>query len=361
MKPKTMMLMVVAISCGLAASYMTSKLLAERTSAQVEEPKVKILTAKIRVPAWVPIKDPEKYFEEKEIPESLAPKKGLREFSKVKDQRLVQALSEGEYVMEDKLVNVEQAGLIAKLPPGMRAIALKVNAESLAGGFVLPGYRVDVVSTTRGQPHDSSSRIILQNMLVLAVDTIANRDNQTNSILGSTVTLAATPEEAQRLSLAAALGELRLTLRTPDDNKIVRLPVAKWEDLGKPIRDGMAGREEEEPVTSVSAPPVPPLPPLPKDAPPPMTLVEKAPEKTPEPPAPPPETHTMIIVTGDYVQKAVFTRDPIEKVWTNGSLSRGAAEAPRRRSPPPASPTPSDKNGTQGQGHIDFEIDEGDF
>ncbi len=179
MKPKTMMLMVVAIGCGLAASYMTSKLLAERNSAQAEEAKVKVIVAKIKVPAWMNIKDPDKYFEEKEIPESIAPKKGVKELSKLKDQRLSQPLSEGEYVLEDKLVNAEQVGLIAKLPPGMRAIALKVNAESLAGGFVLPGYRVDVVSTTRGNTNESVSKIILQNMLVLAVDTIAQRDNQT--------------------------------------------------------------------------------------------------------------------------------------------------------------------------------------
>ncbi len=363
MKPKTMMLMVVAIGCGLAASYMTSKLLAERNTTQEEEPKVKVLAAKIRVPAWVPIKDPDKYFEEKEVPESLAPKKGLHELSKIKDQRLVVGLSEGEYLLEDKLVNVEQAGLIAKLPPGMRAIALKVNAESLAGGFVLPGYRVDVVSTTRGNPHESSSKIILQNMLVLAVDTIANRDGQTNSILGSTVTLAATPEEAQRLSLAAALGELRLTLRTPDDNKIVRLPGAKWDDLGKPTRDAGAGKEEEEPVAVVSAPPVPPLPPLPKDAPPPMSLAEKAPEPPPPPPPPPPapplEKHTMTIVNGDYVQKAVFTRDPVLKVWTNGSLDRGSADAPPRRSPPPPPPpppSPTDEEKSGVRGHVSADI-----
>jgi pilus assembly protein CpaB len=341
MKPKTMMLMIVAVGCGLVASYMTSKLLAERNTTPAEEPKAKILVAKIRVPAWVPIKDPDKYFEEKEIPESVAPRRGLKELSKIKDQRLVQALSEGEYVMEDKLVNVEQAGLIAKLPPGMRAIAIKVNAESLAGGFVLPGYRVDVVSTSRGNPHDSTSRIILQNMLVLAVDTISNRDGQTNSILGSTVTLAATPEEAQRLSLAAALGELRLTLRTPDDNKVVRLPDAKWEDLGKPMRDHPAGKDEEEPVTLVSVPPVPPLPPLPKDAPPPMSLAEKKPEKAPEPPAPPPQTHTLTIVNGDDAQKFKFTFDPIGKVWTNGSLDQGATAVPPRRSPPTTTPAPA--------------------
>lgn len=328
MKPKTMMLMVVAIGCGLAASYMTSKLLADRNNAPPEEPKVKILVAKTRIPAWVPMKEPEKYIEEKDVPESLAPKKALKEMSKIKGQRFLQALSEGEYVLEEKLVNIEQAGLIAKLPPGMRAIALKVNAESLAGGFVLPGYRVDVVSTTRGNPHESSSRIILQNMLVLAIDTIANRDNQTNSILGSTVTLAASPEEAQRLSLAAALGELRLTLRTPDDNKIVRLPTSRAEDLSKPTRDNPGAKNEDEPAAATSAPPVPSLP---KEAVPTLTVTNE-----PAPKAPPPVTHTITIVSGDYVQKAVFTLDPIEKIWTNGSLDgRDDTPSPKR------SPTPS--------------------
>jgi pilus assembly protein CpaB len=331
-----MMLMVVAIGCGLAASYMTSKLLAERNSAQAEEAKVKVVVAKIKVPAWLNLKDPDKYFEEKEIPESIAPKKGVKELSKLKDQRLSQPLSEGEYVLEDKLVNAEQVGLIAKLPPGMRAIALKVNAESLAGGFVLPGYRVDVVSTTRGNANESVSKIILQNMLVLAVDTIASRDNQTTSLLGSTVTLAATPEEAQRLALASNLGELRLTLRAPEDNKIVRLPGSKWEDLGKPTHDNSAGKEDEG-SSVVSAPPVPSLPPLPTNVPPPTSMAQKTPEK-PELPAPAAETHTMTIVTGDYVQKAVFTLDPIQKVWTNGALDNGSDDAPPRRPAPSSSP-----------------------
>jgi pilus assembly protein CpaB len=347
MKPKTMMLMVVAIGCGLAASYMTSRLLAERNNTQTEEAKVNVLVAKTKVPAWVLIKDPDKYFEEREVPESVAPKKALKELSKIKDQRLSVALSEGEYVLEEKLVNPEQVGLIAKLPPGMRAIALKVNAESLAGGFVLPGYRVDVLATTRGNASESSAKIILQNMLVLAVDTIANRDNQTTSMLGNTVTLAATPEEAQRLSLAAAMGELRLTLRTPDDNKIVRLPGSRVEDLSRPTRDPSAANDDEA-TQMVSAPPVPPLPPLPKDPPPPLTP-PKPEVKEPEPP--PLETHTMTIVTGDYVQKARFVFDPIEKVWTSGSLDRNVDDAPPRR-PAPSASTPKPKDGPPTNGPL---------
>jgi pilus assembly protein CpaB len=348
MKPKTMMLMVVAIGCGLAASYMTSRLLAERNNVPAEEARVKILVAKAKVPAWIPIKEPEKYFEEREVPESAVPKRAMKEFKDVKDQRLSQALSEGEFVLTDKLVNSEQVGLIAKLPSGMRAIALKVNAESLAGGFVLPGYRVDVVCTTRGNAAESGSKIILQNMLVLAVDTNANRDPNSTTILGNTVTLAATPEEAQRLSLAQAMGELRLTLRTPDDTKIVRLPGSKWDDLGKPTRDASSFGEAEVGLTP-SAPPVPPLPPLPKEPVAPPTpaepIVQKTPEKEPE--KEPVQTHTLTIISGEFVQKAVFTLDPQDKVWTNGALNRNPDDAPRRSTPnPAAAPDSSDDKPT---------------
>ena len=346
MKPKTMMLMVVAVGCGLAASYMTSRLLAERNATPAEEPKVQVLVAKTKVPAWVSIKEPEKYFEQKELPESAVPKKALKEFQEIKDQRLSQALAEGETVLQDKLVNPEQVGLIAKLPSGMRAIALKVNAESLAGGFVLPGYRVDVVSTLRGGTGESVSKIILQNMLVLAVDTNSARDPNSPSMLGSTVTLAASPEEATKLSLAAALGELRLTLRTPDDNKIVRLPGSKWEDLGKPPRDVAPNPEEE--TSAPSTPPVPQLPALPKDAPAPTIVAQKPPEKEPEPV--PVETHTITIREGEYTRKARFLWDPNEQVWTNGSLDQNIDDPPVRRSAPPpspaASPTPASPDTT---------------
>ncbi len=341
MKPKTMMLMVVAVGCGLAASYMTSRLLAERNNAPSEEAKIKVLVVKEKVPAWIPLKDPEKYFEEREVPESAVPKKALKELNEVKGQRLSQALSEGEFVLPDKLVNAEQVGLIAKLPSGMRAIALKVNAESLAGGFVLPGFRVDVVSTMRGGAAESMSKIILQNMLVLAIDTNANRDPNSPNMLGSTVTLAATPEEAQRLALAGSLGELRLALRTPDDTKIVRLPGSKWDDLGKPTRDASGGKEEDASATT-SAPPVPQLPPLPKDPPPqPEPLAQKTPAKEPEKVKS--QTHTLTIISGEYVQKAVFTLDPVDQVWTNGGLNQNAEDAPLRRSAPPAvTPAPTD-------------------
>jgi RNA polymerase sigma factor (sigma-70 family) len=118
-------------------------------------------------------------------------------------------------------------GLEAVLNPGERAVAIRVDTDALVGGFVTPGSRVDVICTTRGA--ETTSKIILQNMRVLAVDVMSR--GKSDSGLAQTVTLAAKPEEATRLALAATVGELRLALRPKEDTKAVAPVVTRKEDL----------------------------------------------------------------------------------------------------------------------------------
>jgi pilus assembly protein CpaB len=357
MKPKTMILMVVAVGCGLAASYMTSRLLAERSAPAPVDSKVQVVVAKQKVSAMVLIKDPEKYFELKEFPDGLAPKKALRSLDEVKDQRLNKAVTDEEIVTSDHLLNKEQAGMPAELPPGTRAVAIKVNPESLAGGFVLPKTRVDVLFTLRGGPTEALTKVILQDMLVLAVDMVSQRDPQQPTMLGNTVTLAAKPEEASRLALAGQLGELRLTLRALGDNERIRLPASKYGEFDKPIRDGSTSEETQ--VVVAPPPPVPTLPKLESLPPPPEPKVEpKVEPKTepkaepkevvkekpkPEPEEPPVKTHTMVIINGEYVQKAVFVEDPQEG-WKNGTVNR--EDGPPARKPEAAPRAPGKQAGS---------------
>ena len=134
-----------------------------------------MLVAKVRSPGWEPIKEPEKYFEIKMFPRARSRRSRCASFDEVKDQRLNKPLDAERPAMQDDLLTKEQT-VARRQPgcPGMRAIAVKVNAESLAGGFVLPGSRVDVV--LHNAQHRSSSKIVLQSMLVLAVDTQDQRN-----------------------------------------------------------------------------------------------------------------------------------------------------------------------------------------
>ena len=169
MKPKTMILMVVAVVCGLAASYMTSRLLADKgTPPPVNT--VTVLVAKQKINAWTPIKNPEDLFVTKEVPEGTFSPKCITDFKDLKNQALKSPLSEQMPVTKDDLLTEATAGLVAQLKNGQRAMAIRVTPESLVGGFVLPGSKVDIVWTKRRGDGDSSTHIIQQDMLILAVD-----------------------------------------------------------------------------------------------------------------------------------------------------------------------------------------------
>lgn len=231
MKPKTMILMVVAVVCGLAASYMTSRLLADKAPPPPAN-TVTVLVSKQKINAWTPMKKPEDLFVQKEVPEGTYSPKCITDFKDLKNQALKAPLNQDMPVTKDDLLSEQTAGLVAELKNGERAVAIRVNPESLAGGFVLPGSKVDVMYTMKRGDGDSKAQIILQDMLVLAVDMKNTREDGQQSMLGSTATLAAKPDEAGELSLAASLGDLRLLLRSPLDQEHPKYKPVTIADLG---------------------------------------------------------------------------------------------------------------------------------
>src|SRR5262249_34655750 len=144
-------------------------------------------------------------------------------------------------------------------------IALRVTAESVAGGFVLPGSRVDIVSTVQ-RGSEPVSQTIMQDVLVLAVGTNFQKNPEVTNQVGTTVTLAVSTEDAQKLALAGSLGELRLTLRALGDTERVQGRGTKAQDLSKPTNDTTPRTSTEEemalggaPTPKVTLPPVTPV------------------------------------------------------------------------------------------------------
>jgi len=335
MKPKTLILMFVAIACGLAASYMTSRLLAERgTKDQVEE-KVKILVAKKNLGMGTLIKDPEALFEEKAFTKGEEPKKAIRAYDQLKDRRLNKPLAAEQFVSADDLMDKSQDGLSALMAKGMRAFGVKVNAEATSGGFVLPNSKVDVVWVDRRGDKDSSSKIILQNVLVLAVDQQGTRPEDKQAMVASTVTLAVTPEQAERLSLAVELGSLKLILRPFGDEDVVKTQGVNPKAIAKGNDSNSDGNEEPVSGTHVVASPRIPdvaAAPAPKEEP-----------KAPEAPPAPPKTHTLTIYNGESVTKAVFVLneegDPTDVQVEKKEPDREPARKPEPTAPPASGPS----------------------
>jgi len=127
----------------------------------------------------------------------------------------------GEPIREARLAATNVNLLSNKLAPGKRAVAVKVTAESTAGGFILPGDRVDVIRTSTrsrdGEESRNESQIIIMNARVLAIDQTAVQSAE-GTVLGKTATLELTPTEAEEIVAAEASGMLSLALRAVADH-----------------------------------------------------------------------------------------------------------------------------------------------
>jgi pilus assembly protein CpaB len=134
----------------------------------------------------------------------------------------------GEPIVGRKIVRAGDSGYMAAyLEPGMRAMAIRVTVETAAGGFILPGDRVDVLLTREttlanvgAQDSDRSkfsSSTVMQNVKVLAIDQSTRAGDDEQAVVGATATLELGPRDAEALALAKSEGELSLVLRSYAD------------------------------------------------------------------------------------------------------------------------------------------------
>ncbi|MEY9558992.1 Flp pilus assembly protein CpaB [Sinorhizobium fredii] len=138
----------------------------------------------------------------------------------------------GEPIREDKLAQRGAGFLSSMLPSGKRAIAVRVTAESTAGGFILPNDHVDVIHTvarpdSSGKDGKVVSRAILSNIRVLAVDQTISEGADGTSVVGKTATLEADPGQIGIIAAAEASGTVSLALRAVADN--LEAPVVETE------------------------------------------------------------------------------------------------------------------------------------
>jgi pilus assembly protein CpaB len=232
MKSKTMILMGVAIVCGLVASILTSRLLSQQGQQQAQKKTVTVLVAKAKLGLGTMLKEPEKLFVEKEFLAGSEPKDAIRDVAELKGRRLNKPLNSEVHITKEDLFDERSSSLEDRIPEGYRAVAIKVNAETNVGNFNRPDARVDVIATiTRGGDKGMISRILLQNVRVLAADTKDTRDGDQKVIQANTVTLQVKPDEAEKLRIAGAMGELSLVLRGYDDDEGVKTRGARPTDV----------------------------------------------------------------------------------------------------------------------------------
>jgi pilus assembly protein CpaB len=129
-------------------------------------------------------------------------------------KRIVLAsIEKNEPLLRTKITGAGQkATLSAVIQDGMRAVTVRVNDVEGVGGFVLPGDHVDVLLTRQQERTNGMNDVVIQNARVLAVDQLAD-DAADRPTVVKAVTLEVDTVSAQKIALAASLGNLSLMLR----------------------------------------------------------------------------------------------------------------------------------------------------
>ncbi|MBK9586702.1 MAG: Flp pilus assembly protein CpaB [Alphaproteobacteria bacterium] len=169
-------------------------------------------------------------------------REGEQEAVEALEGRLRRDVAKDEAVLKSFLLKEKSGNFVANsLEPGMRAMAIKVEAKTMVGGFIKPGDYVDVVlsykQTLKADKNDGpmfqmlvtmniskwATETILQNVKVLAIDQTAEEDDDKDEAeLGKTVTLQINAEQAEKLALGAEFGKVTLALRGVGDDTIVK-------------------------------------------------------------------------------------------------------------------------------------------
>jgi pilus assembly protein CpaB len=174
-------------------------------------------------------------------------------FTDIQDRVVIVPVKAGEPVSEHRLAStdIKTGGVSAVLKPGRRAIAVKGDKIIGISGFIKPGDRVDVLVTVNDRTSDiEKTKIVLQNVLVLATGTMIEEDAQGKPLPVDVYTLDVTPEESEKLALVATEGKIQLALRGLIDSEQVTT-------AGATIASTLAGMN---PVPAVQSSPANPQP-----------------------------------------------------------------------------------------------------
>jgi pilus assembly protein CpaB len=220
---KPILLLVLAVGCGLAASIGISQVLSQKQeSGPVEE----------TAPLWVAMVDikPNDSLSAQNLkleqwPKERIPPGALSTLEQINGKKTRAALYQGEPVLEKKLAGKEP-GITDLMPPkGFRLFTVQADSTNSFGGLLHPDDRVDVVLyIPKGIGNlDAGTKTILQDIRVFAVNDVTrpNDNNKDEAIQAKTVTLLVTPTQAEKASLASEIGKIRLVMRAPGDDGTV--------------------------------------------------------------------------------------------------------------------------------------------
>jgi pilus assembly protein CpaB len=222
MQAKTMILIIVAVVCGLVATIGISQMVDGGGDAPKGE-MVKLFVAATNVDIGERIDSQNVRLEE--WPVDRVPEGAITNLSDLEERFAAQRLFPGEPIMTLKLMDTNTGSHTLKIPPGHRACPIKVQGGHNAGALLIsPGDRVDVLVFVRKSQElaFTGTKTILRDIRVYSVGDQTSRaaEGEEQNKSAQTVMLLVTLKQAEKLTLASELGSIRLVLRHPGETSI---------------------------------------------------------------------------------------------------------------------------------------------
>jgi pilus assembly protein CpaB len=233
MRAKTILAVLFLISLAVAAVVIL-RAIPSQVDANANAPREEILVATVPLAAGTLLRAQDVRWQSVTRPvesgEILRPSEAARQIKPELDEgsraevygaavRPAHNIAAGESIRRGNIVKPgERDFLQVVLTPGARAIAIPVATGGASTGLLFPGDRVDVILTQNFKGEStvitrrSVSETVVENLRVLAIDTPDAK--APSGSFGRTVTLEATPQQAEKINVATELGKLSLTLRS---------------------------------------------------------------------------------------------------------------------------------------------------
>lgn len=258
MRGKSLILLLLALGCGLVASIGITQVMAKRANdkpvvAEMEKIVVAIKDLPMGDPVnleWVKLED---------WPKDKVPVGAVTKLEDVEKRRPKSRVFSGSPVLDAQLFGRGETdnAVGSHIPPGYRVVSIEATGVTSSGGLIRPGDRVDLllcVQANKGKNiHETSTRTILQDIKVFAVDGRYRLDSEDIDKVNPAkmVSLLLTPEQSQRVTLATELGTVRLAMRSPEDQLQPKVAPSGPSDL---FGEGLGSRRNKESEPSTTAP-----------------------------------------------------------------------------------------------------------
>ncbi|PNH81634.1 Flp pilus assembly protein CpaB [Vibrio diazotrophicus] len=223
------LLFLLSIIFGLGAVFFAKQWMDRQAQPQTKVEVVErepVIVAAIEIAAGTVLD--EQHFTTKQLEKAWRAENQFTDVSTLVGMVATDNMYPDEIVIAEHISAPGQGATLATLiPEDKRALTIRVNDVIGVAGFLLPGNRVDILSTVKYGQNSASTTTVLKDIKVLAVDQTA-RTKENKPIIVRAVTLEVTPKEAEKLLSANTKGAIQLALRNPQaiEPKVVQPYVA---------------------------------------------------------------------------------------------------------------------------------------